>query len=135
MTERKVLFLCVGNSCRSQMAEAIVNGRMSGWHAFSAGSRPASAVHPLAIRALDEIGIKHDGTPKGAERFAGVSFDTVVTLCDESSEECPVWLGDGHRIRAPYPDPAEAEGTDADRLAAYRQVRDDLLRDLPGLLA
>ena len=90
---RKVLFLCTGNSCRSQMAEAIVNARLGDvWQAVSAGTAPAGYVHPLAVRALAEIGIEHTGRSKGVDEFRDATFDLVVTVCDSAAEACPVWL-------------------------------------------
>jgi arsenate reductase len=133
---KKVLFLCTGNSCRSQMAEAIVNsGRARGWQAFSAGSRPAGFVHPLAVRALSEIGIELRGARiKPLSEFHGQPFDLVVTVCSSAAEECPVWLGQGRRLHQEYPDPAKAQGDKQQVLAAFRSVRDTMLRDLPALL-
>lgn len=94
MSKRKVLFLCTGNSCRSHLAEAIVNARLSdSWEAVSAGNRPAGYVHPKALAALAEIGIQHSGHSKSADEFRGVNFDLVVTVCDSAAEDCPVWLG------------------------------------------
>ncbi len=131
---RTVLFLCNGNSCRSQMAEAIVNARHPGWRAFSAGVQPAGYVHPLAIQALQEIGIQHHGESKSADRFRGQPFDLVVTVCDEANEQCPVWLGSGRRVHRSFADPARAQGSPAERLAAFRRTRDELIEALPGLL-
>jgi len=134
---RQVLFLCTGNSCRSQLAEAIVNsGRAGEWTASSAGSRPAGYVHPLAIRVLEEIGIDHRGArSKPVSEFRGEPFDLVVTVCSQAAEECPVWLGGGKRVHQEYPDPAKAEGEEAQVLGAFRSVRDAMLVDLPALLA
>ncbi len=135
MTKRKVLFLCTGNASRSQMAEAIVNARMGGeWEAFSAGVAPAGFVHPCAILVLNEIGIDHHGRSKSADEFRGVDFDVVVTVCDHAAETCPVWLGRGKRVHQGYPDPSFVRGTDAQALAAFREVRDAMLRDIPALL-
>ena len=92
--KKKVLFLCTGNSCRSQMAEAIVNARLGEtWEAFSAGTKPAGSVHPKALAALAEIGIQHAGRTKSVDEFRDADLDLVVTLCDSAQEECPVWLG------------------------------------------
>ncbi|HQV64601.1 MAG TPA: arsenate reductase ArsC, partial [Anaerolineales bacterium] len=94
--KRKVLFLCTGNSCRSQMAEAIVNAKLGNtWEAVSAGTKPTGYVHPKALAVLSEIGIQHEGRSKLADEFKGVDFDLVVTVCDSAAEECPVWLGKG----------------------------------------
>ncbi|HET7077028.1 MAG TPA: arsenate reductase ArsC [Chloroflexia bacterium] len=133
--KRKVLFLCTGNSARSQMAEAIVNARLGAeWEAVSAGTRPTGAVHPAAIRALEEIGIAHTGRSKSADEFQGVPFDLVITVCDDAAENCPVWLGRGQRVHLGFPDPAQATGTDEQVLAAFRAVRDDIARSVPALL-
>lgn len=135
MSKRRVLFLCTGNSCRSQMAEAIVNDRLGDrWQAFSAGSRPEGYVHPLAIKALQEIGIQHQGRSKSVDEFVGQSFDLVVTLCDQAAEACPVWLGTGRKMYMPFPDPFTAQGDDAEKLVAYRSVRDDMVPAILELL-
>jgi arsenate reductase len=128
--KKKVLFLCTGNSCRSQMAEAITNARLGdSWEAASAGTRPAASVHPKAIAALAEIGIRHSGRTKLVDEFRNVEFDLVVTLCNSAQEECPIWLGKGKRQHHDYPDPALANDMDD-----FRKVRDDMLRDLLTLL-
>jgi arsenate reductase len=131
---QKVLFLCTGNSARSQMAEAIVNARYPDWRAFSAGTKPTGFVHPMAIQVLREIGIEHRGESKGAERFRSRDFDLVVTVCDEAAEECPVWLGKGKRVHLGFRDPAKVEGTDEEQLAVFRQVRDEMLQKIPAIL-
>ncbi len=131
---RKVLFLCTGNSCRSQMAEAIVNARYPEWRAFSAGTRPAGYVHPMAIQALSEIGIAHQGVSKNVDRFRNEDFDLVVTVCDDANEECPVWLGKGKRVHQSFRDPAKAEGTNAEKLAVFREVRDEMAAKIPEIL-
>jgi arsenate reductase len=134
-TNRNVLFLCTGNSCRSQMAEAIVNARLSNdWRAYSAGTVPAGYVHPKAIRVLEEIGISHKGESKSAEQFREMDFDLVVTVCDDAAENCPVWLGKGVRAHLGFPDPAKAGGTDEEQLAVFRSVRDAIAQKVPELL-
>jgi arsenate reductase len=131
MLKRKVLFLCTGNSCRSQMAEAIVNARLGAeWEAVSAGTKPAGYVHPKALAALAEIGIQHAGRSKLADEFKGGVFDVVITVCDSAAEECPVWLGQGKRIHHSFFDPAKT-----DDLNDFRAVRDDIARVIPELLA
>ena len=127
MNQNKVLFLCTGNSCRSQMAEAIVNTRLNGeWLAFSAGTKPAGYVHPLAIKVLEEIGIQHQGRSKHVDEYRDTDFDQVITVCDSAAEECPVWLGPSRRVHMGFPDPAKATGTDDEVLSVFRQVRDDI---------
>jgi len=128
--KRKVLFLCTGNSCRSQMAEAIVNARLADeWQAFSAGTRPAGYVHPKAIAVLAEIGIPHQGRSKSVEELRDLDFDLVITVCDSAAEECPIWLGRGKRVHHGYPDPAKS-----DNLEDFRRVRDAMCAELPALL-
>ena len=123
----RVLFLCTGNSARSQMAEAIVNHDLGKtWQAFSAGTRPAGYVHPAAIQALSEIGIDHHGISKSSDIFRGQDFDMVITLCDDAAENCPVWLGKGKRTHIGFPDPAETTGTQEEVLNAFRRVRDQI---------
>jgi arsenate reductase len=135
LKRQKVLFLCTGNSCRSQMAEAIVNAQLGDrWEAFSAGTQPAGYVHPLALAALAEIGIEHAGRSKLADEFRGVDLDLVVTVCDSAAEECPVWLGKGRRVHHSFPDPAKATGTDEEVMEAFRTVRDAIGRDISQLL-
>ncbi len=133
---KTVLFLCTGNSARSQMAEAIVNHRLGGrWQAVSAGTRPAGYVHPMALRVLAEIGIAHEGRSKPADEFRGRPFDLVVTVCDDAAEDCPVWLGPGKRVHLGFRDPARATGTEEDKLAVFRTVRDEIAGHVPALLS
>lgn len=126
--KRKVLFLCTGNSARSQMAEALVNHfRGNGWQAFSAGTQPAGYIHPNAIAALKDIGIELLSPParsKSVDEFRDVDFDLVVTVCDDAAEECPVWLEKGQRVHIGFADPAR--GTIDD----FRAVRDKMRQQL-----
>jgi arsenate reductase len=127
---KKVLFLCTGNSCRSQMAEAIVNARLGEeWQAYSAGTKPTVYVHPGALQALAEIGIAHVGRSKQAEEYREVAFDLVVTVCDSAAEECPVWLGKGKRVHRSFPDPAASGQMDD-----FRNVRDQIEKGVLELL-
>ncbi len=127
---KKVLFLCTGNSCRSQMAEAIVNARMGDvWQAVSAGTKPAGYVHPKALEALAEIGIQHTGSSKRVDEFQGVDFDLVVTVCDSAAEECPIWLGKGKRAHHSFTDPALT-----DDINVFRAVRDEIEKEMVILL-
>ncbi len=132
---KKVLFLCTGNSCRSQMAEAIVNARLADtWHAFSAGTKPTGYVHPKALAVLSEIGIRHSGRSKQAGEFQDMDFDLVVTVCDSAAEECPLWLGKGKRMHHSFPDPAKAEGTEEEVMNVFRTVRDEIEKVVTELL-
>ncbi len=133
--QKKVLFLCTGNSCRSQMAEAIVNDRLGdAGLAVSAGTQPSGYVHPKAIQVLAEWDIIHQGESKLADQFRDWDFDLVVTVCDSAAEECPVWLGEGVRVHHSFPDPAEATGTEEEILAAFRLVRNAIAKEIPALL-
>jgi len=117
------------------MAEAIVNARLGeSWEAVSAGTRPTGFVHPKALAALAEIGIRHSGRSKSVDEFRGMDFDLVVTVCDTAAEECPVWLGKGKRVHRGFPDPAKAKGTDDEVMDAFRSVRDDIEREIVELL-
>ena len=135
MAIKKILFLCTGNSCRSQLAEAIMNDRYPDiWQAYSAGTYPTGYVHPNAIEVLEEIGIHHQGRSKSVDELREIPFDLVITVCDSAAEECPLWLGPGKRLHHSFPDPAKATGTDEQILAAFRQVRDDIARYLAILI-
>ena len=117
------------------MAEAIVNARLGDrWAAVSAGTQPAGYVHPLALAALAEIGIVHQGRSKLADEYRGVAFDLVVTVCDSAAEECPVWLGPGRRVHHSFPDPAKATGTEAEIMEEFRRVRDAIAVEMTALL-
>ena len=124
---RKVLILCTGNSCRSQMAEALINEKLGDtWQVFSAGTDPAGYVHPKAIKALEEIGIHHSGDSKHIDDLPTKEFDSVITVCNDAAETCPVWLGKGVRHHIGFPDPAKAKGTDEEIIAVFRKVRDNI---------
>ena len=133
--KKKVLFLCTSNSCRSQMAEAIVNAKLGDqWEAVSAGTKPAGYVHPKAIQVLQEIGIQHQGKSKLADEYRSLPLDLVVTVCDSAAEECPLWLGQGKRVHHSFDDPAKASGSEEQVLEAFRRVRDEIAVDIPALL-
>ncbi|MBN1370942.1 MAG: arsenate reductase ArsC [Anaerolineaceae bacterium] len=136
MTKNTVLILCTGNSCRSQMAEAMVNRFLGeSWQAVSAGTQPSGYVHPLALQALAEIGIQHTGRSKSTEEFRGRVFDLVVTVCDDAAENCPVWLGPGKRVHIGFSDPAKVEGSLEEKLAAFWLVRDQIRKQVLEYLA
>ena len=125
--KRKILFVCTHNSSRSQMAEGLLRAlRGDRWEAYSAGTAPTE-VHPGAIEAMAEIGIDiQDHRAKGLDAFRDVVFDEVVTVCDHAQETCPVVPGGGVRRHQSFEDPAAATGTEADILAAFRRVRDEI---------
>jgi len=125
---KRVLILCTGNSCRSQMAESLWNALGSDeWHASSAGSNPAGYVHPLAVRAMHELGIDmSQAESKHLDRFANEPFDLVVTVCDNAREACPVFSGAPQTLHWPFRDPADAVGTDDEKMNLFREVRDEI---------
>ncbi len=134
--KRRVLILCTGNSCRSQMAEGWVNRRLGErWEAHSAGTRPAASVHPLAVRAMSEVGVDiSSGFPKGIERFLDQRWDLVVTVCDDAQEACPAFPRPVPMIHVSFPDPFFAPGGEEERMRAFRRVRDDIRdRLLPAI--
>jgi len=134
--KKRVLFLCTGNSARSQMAEGLVNHFLGAtWEAFSAGTNPAGYVHPLAIRAMAELGIDISvQRSKSTEEFRNVEFDRVITVCDHAAQNCPAWLGKGVVKHIGFPDPAAAEGSEEERLTFFRQVRDGLREEVLAYL-
>lgn len=121
---KRVLFLCTGNSCRSQMAQVVMNRFGQGrFEAFSAGSKPAGYVHPLAIKTLEDAKLSTDGLrSKSWEEYEGQSFDFVITVCDRARETCPVWPGQPITAHWGFEDPAEATGTDEQKQRVFRKV-------------
>jgi arsenate reductase (thioredoxin) len=128
MTKKaRVLFLCTHNSARSQMAEGLLR-QLAGnrFEAHSAGTE-ATHVRPLAVRAMDEVGVDISGQEsKTLERYLREPFDYVITVCDDANEACPVFPGAKNRRHWSLPDPSAAEGTEEERLAVFRSVRDGI---------
>ena len=127
-TKPTVLILCTGNSCRSQMAEGILKS-VAGetLNVQSAGSNPSGYVHPLAIKALREIGIDiASNTSKHMNEFLKQNVETVITVCGKADQECPVYPGQVNRFHWPFFDPAKAEGSDEDIYAKFQAVRDEI---------
>jgi arsenate reductase len=128
MAERqRVLFLCVHNSARSQMAEGLLRARAGDrFEAFSAGNE-ATEVRPLAIAAMAELGMDISGQrSKTTAALGGQHFDYVITVCDDAREACPYYGNAAHQIHWRFDDPAAATGTDEERLAVFRRVRDEI---------
>ena len=125
----RVLFLCTHNSARSQMAEGLLRYlARDRFEAHSAGTE-ATHVRPLAIRAMDEIGVDISGQEsKTLERYLGKPFDYVITVCDDANEACPFFPGATNRLHWSLPDPSAAKGSEEERLEVFRSVR-DALRD------
>jgi arsenate reductase len=129
--DRNILFLCTGNSARSQMAEALLK-KHAGNHfqVYSAGLEPKAQVFPPVALAMREIGIDISGQkPKGVEQFLGrVHFEKVIVVCGHAEEKCPIIFGMAPRLFWPFDDPAAATGSEDDILAVCRRVRDQLNR-------
>jgi len=126
--KKSVLILCTGNSCRSQMAEGLLRSFDPSIDVFSAGTKPAAAVHPLAVKVMHEEMIDISANrPKNVDEFLGRAFDYVVTVCDGAKESCPLFTGRvEHRLHIGFDDPAEAEGTKEEVLAVFRRVRNEI---------
>ncbi len=124
----RLLILCTGNSCRSQMAAAFVQRLRPEWEVLSAGTFPADGVHPLAIQVMREVGIDLSAArPRAVEELLDQTFDYVITVCDHARETCPVFTGQvKHRLHMGFEDPAEAFGEEAEVLAVFRRVRDEI---------
>ena len=131
----KILILCTGNSCRSQIAEGILQSLNSSLQVSSAGTKPAEHVHPLAIKVMKEIGFDISShKPKDVKEYINESFDYVITVCDNAKETCPVFLGKvKHRLHIGFEDPAEAVGTDEEVLPVFRRVRDEIKKGFSDL--
>lgn len=127
----RVLFLCTGNACRSQLAEALANHFHGGQvTAVSAGTKPAG-VHPRAVTVLAELGIDwSQARSKNASEFIGQKFDHIITLCGNAQQACPFFPGQAQRLHWGLPDPAEATGSETEIMTAFRAVRDELRRRL-----
>jgi arsenate reductase len=134
--KQHVLILCTGNSARSQMAEGLLRALAGDrFEVFSAGSKPSS-VNPLAIAAMDERGIDiRSHRSKHLNEYLAQPFDYVITVCDNAAEACPLFPGPARRIHWSFPDPAAVEGSEAERLASFRQVRDAIEAQLKIWLA
>jgi arsenate reductase len=128
----KVLFLCTENRARSQMAEGLVNHFLGDeWEAYSAGTAPAGYLHPLAEKAMAELGIDISAQrSKSVGEFRDIEFDVVTTLCDDAARNCPLWLGSGQVKHMGFPDPAAATGSEDERLEVFRQVRDEIRQEV-----
>lgn len=124
----RILILCTGNSCRSQMAEGFLRSFDSSLQVFSAGTKPAEKPNPNAVAAMKELGIDISGNqPKNVNLFTSDAFDYVITVCDGAKEICPVFTGDvKHRLHIGFDDPADAVGTADEVMAVYRRVRDEI---------
>jgi len=133
--KQRILFLCTHNSCRSQMAEGLINHDLGDrFRAYSAGTE-ATRVNPLAARVLAEIGIDISGhRSKTLDEFAGQQFDYVITLCDSANEQCPLFFGGVRRLHIGFDDPSRLSGPEEEVLPAFRRVRDEIRTKLTAFL-
>ena len=137
MTRPRVLYLCTGNSARSQMAEGLLRDRAGDrFEAYSAGLEP-TRVHPMAVAAMAEIGVDISGqrSKSLAEYLGKESFGFLITVCDHAAANCPVFPGSAERLHWSLADPAAAEGSDEERMAAFRRARDSLAALIDAFLA
>lgn len=128
----RILILCTGNSCRSQMAEGYLKSFDKELEVYSAGTKPADKVNPFAVKAMTEVGIDiSNGIAEDVDNYVNQSFDYVITVCDNAKEVCPVFNGEvKQQLHMPFDDPADATGTEEEALAVYRKVRDKIFERL-----
>jgi arsenate reductase (thioredoxin) len=129
--KKKILILCTGNSCRSQMAEGFLKSFDDKLEVYSAGTKPAEKVNPFAVKAMKEIGIDiSNGIAEDVDKYLSQSFDYVITVCDNAKETCPVFMGNvKHRLHIGFDDPADAVGTEEEVMPVYRRVRNEIKKD------
>ena len=125
--KRRILILCTGNSCRSQMAEGYLHNFTAGKITIVSAGLEAHGLNPLAVRVMQEDGIDITGhTSNRVDEYLGTHFDLIITVCDHAKEQCPYFPDDTVRMHYPIQDPANARGTEAEKLVVYRTVRDEI---------
>ena len=136
MTKQRVLILCTGNSCRSQMAEGLLRNLAGDrFEAFSAGTRPTQ-VNPRAIKAMNELGIDiSNHKSQSVENFLNQEFDYVITVCDAARETCPVFPNSKESLHWSFEDPAEAAGSEEEIMKVFRKIRDQIEERLQKFIA
>lgn len=124
----KILIICTGNTCRSQMAEGFLKSFDANLKVFSAGTRAEGKVNPFAVKAMAELGIDISRQkPESVDKYLAASFDYVITVCDGAKEICPVFTGDvKHTLHIGFDDPADAKGTEDEVMPVYREIRDQI---------
>jgi len=128
---KRILILCTGNSCRSQMAEGFLKSLDNNLEIYSAGTKPAEKVNPYAVKAMEEIGIDiSSGVAEDVTKYIDQSFDYVITVCDNAKETCRVFTGNVKKqIHIGFDDPADAVGTEEEVMPVYRRVRDEIEKE------
>ena len=132
----RILILCTGNSCRSQMAEGFLRSFDPGLEVWSAGTAPSDQVHPKAILVMRELGIDlSDQYPQRVDEFLDKAFDYVITVCAHARENCPVFVGEvKKRLHIGFDDPAEATGTEEEIMGEFRRIRDEIREQMKAFL-
>jgi len=132
----KILIICTGNTCRSQMAEGFLKSFDPSLEVYSAGTYAEENVNPYAVKAMAEVGIDiSNQSPKPVDIYLSQSFDYVITVCDGAKEDCPYFSGKvGKRMHIGFKDPARARGTDEEKMEVYRKVRDEIGNNFKQLL-
>ena len=127
----KILILCTGNSCRSQMAEGFLKDFDENLEVFSAGTKPSHEVHPKAIQVMEELGIDiSKNQPENVDLYLNQAFDYVITVCGGAKETCPTFNGKvANHLHIGFEDPADATGTEDEILNEFRRIRDEIERD------
>ena len=129
--KKRILILCTGNSCRSQMAEGFLKSFDENLEVYSAGTKPSTQVHPKAIQVMNEIGIDlSKNYPKHSDQFINDELDFVITVCDNAKESCPIFIGKvGKQLHIGFEDPADAIGTEEEIIRFFRRIRDEIKKD------
>lgn len=132
----RILILCTGNSCRSQMAEGFLRSLDPGLEVFSAGTAPSDQVHPKAVVVMQELGIDlSEQYPQKVDEFLDESFDYVITVCGHAQENCPVFTGEvKQRLHIGFDDPARATGTEEEIMGEFRRIRDEIREQMKAFL-
>ena len=133
----KILILCTGNTCRSQMAEGFLRSKLSKeYQIFSAGTKPETEVNPYAVKVMQEIGIDlSKQTPENVNKYIKQNFDYVITVCDNAKGNCPIFTGKvSKQLHIGFEDPAEAKGTEKEILNKYIEIRDEIIMELGKVL-
>lgn len=131
VVKMKILILCTGNSCRSQMAEGLLKAFDENLQVYSAGTEPSKNVHPKAIKVMAELGVDlSKNYPKSVNEFLNQAFDYVITVCGGAKESCPMFTGTvKNRLHIGFDDPADATGTEEEINTEFQKIRDEILRD------
>ena len=134
--KKRILILCTGNSCRSQMAEGFLKDFDSELQVFSAGTNPSNEVHPKAVIVMKELGIDlSKNEPENVDKYLNQSFDFVITVCGGAKETCPTFVGKvGQNLHIGFDDPADATGSDEEKMTVFRRVRDEIQSKIDSYL-